>query len=277
VTDDAEHFDLSGSYLDLLQAFHQSLRPRTYLEIGVNAGRSLALIDSQTRAVGVDPAPIVDRPISKGARVVRATSDDFFREHTPASFFGTLRVDLGFIDGMHLAEFAFRDFRNLERWSDPESLILLHDILPPTPACAARTPQEFRWAGDVFKVLAVLVDLRPDLDISVARVGPTGLAIIRSLDPNSQVLFEREDEALARMLQFTYNDLVVLTEQRLRVVAADWESICEQLGFEPFPPTPGPQFPTRYPRTFRATRRRLGLAISSSKVAPLLRRLREAG
>src|SRR5680860_1467966 len=95
-----------------LSALHQHLQPRTYLEIGVSDGRSLAL--SRVPSIGVDPAFKVTAPIACDVRLVRATSDEFFDSSDPAAHFGGTPIDLAFIDGLHLAEFAYRDFMNVE-------------------------------------------------------------------------------------------------------------------------------------------------------------------
>jgi len=96
-----------------LRALHRKLAPRTYLEIGVSDGRSLTL--SRARSIGVDPAFKVTAPVCCDLELVRATSDEFFAER-PTLFDGAV-VDLAFIDGLHVAEFAFRDFINVERRS----------------------------------------------------------------------------------------------------------------------------------------------------------------
>src|SRR5258707_1284640 len=44
-------------YIDLLSMIHTHLEPRTYVEVGVADGRSIALARPDTRAIGIDPEP----------------------------------------------------------------------------------------------------------------------------------------------------------------------------------------------------------------------------
>ena len=66
---------------DFLRELHRRLRPRTYLEIGVNDGKSLAL--SRAPSIGVDPEFRVTEPIQCDVQLVKATSDDFFERPDP--------------------------------------------------------------------------------------------------------------------------------------------------------------------------------------------------
>ena len=113
--------------------------PRTYLEIGVNAGASLSL--SRTRSIGVDPFFTIRREQRvrppAGARP-RATSSS--PATTPLAHFDGVAPDLTFIDGMHLAEYALRDFINTERHAHPASVIVFDDMLPRVPVEAAARP-----------------------------------------------------------------------------------------------------------------------------------------
>ena len=59
----AGRLDPSGDlYFDMLDRVHQHLLPRTYVEIGVNNGRSFALALPGTECVGIDPEPPTDIP-----------------------------------------------------------------------------------------------------------------------------------------------------------------------------------------------------------------------
>ena len=114
----------------MLGRVHGHLRPRTYLEIGVETGATLRLAHPETLAIGVDPAPQVTAPLPSNARIFKATSDDFFARHDVAKEFGGRPIELAFIDGSHLFEFVLRDFINVERNSTPQSTVLLHDCYP---------------------------------------------------------------------------------------------------------------------------------------------------
>jgi tetratricopeptide (TPR) repeat protein len=174
-------------YRDVLRLLHQRLRPRTYLEIGVESGASLQLAHQSELILGVDPAP---RPhpqrVPPQARLFGMTSDAFFVEHSRSSLLGERRVDLAFIDGMHLFEFALRDFHNVERWCARGSTVVLHDCLPVAAIAALRQRRTTFWVGDTWKALEYLLGARPDLSISVVPCYPSGLVIIRNLSPDRQ-------------------------------------------------------------------------------------------
>ena len=56
------------------------------------------------------------------------TSDDFFSGPRLGELLGGQTVDMAFVDGMHLFEYALRDFMNLE--ASALILIAVHDCLP---------------------------------------------------------------------------------------------------------------------------------------------------
>src|SRR5438477_1300107 len=97
-------------HLEFLQALHERLAPRTYLEIGVAKGRSLAV--SRCLSIGVDPAFRVEAELVAPVSLMRCTSDEYFArlEEEGRTPFGELPVDFGYIDGMHHFEYALRDF-----------------------------------------------------------------------------------------------------------------------------------------------------------------------
>jgi hypothetical protein len=176
-------------YREVLRAVHRALAPRTYLEIGVETGGTLALATSATRAVGVDPADYpIEQPLPGGASVVRETSDVFFAGRTRESVFGDSTVELAFIDGMHLFEYALRDFANVESWCSPTSTVILHDCIPLIPVAAERERRTRFWVGDTYKLVWALARHRPDLKLRTVLTPPSGLVVIRGLDPTSGTL-----------------------------------------------------------------------------------------
>lgn len=201
---------------DFLAEIHARYRPRTYLEIGVNDGKSLQL--SRVPSIAVDPAFRVTKSIRCDVHLVRATSDAFFRRTDPirhlrsgrnpfrnlrkrrpafGHYLGGNVIDLAFIDGLHLFEFALRDFMNVERFSGPASVIVLDDIYPRDTDEAARKQHTRAWAGDVYKIVEVLRRHRPDLVVLPMDTEPTGMLVVLGADATSSALAEAYDTLLA--------------------------------------------------------------------------------
>lgn len=192
---------LAGAqYLRLLAAVHREVAPARYFEIGTQKGASLAL--AACPSVAVDPRFLLpegfldSRPAT---RLFAQTSDAFFAAHDLTAVLGG-PVDLAFLDGMHRFEFLLRDFINTERHCTPGSVVMLHDCVPVcsqithrrpgAPRIAAHDVMPGAWAGDVWKLLPILREHRPDLRLTVFDARPTGLALVTGLDPASRVLAE---------------------------------------------------------------------------------------
>ncbi len=215
-------------YRDVLRRLHELVRPQSYLEIGVETGATLAFAHTAARALGIDPdASKLRRDLLPAcARVFHETSDAFFARQTREQALGPHRLDLSFIDGMHLFEYALRDFVNVEAWSAPNAVVVLHDCLPIFPLCASRDRHTKFWVGDVWKVVSILREHRPDLRVKVVATAPSGLCVVRGLNPSSRVLAERLDQIVERYRELPYPvealetpegfDLVPATEAGLR-------------------------------------------------------------
>jgi cephalosporin hydroxylase/glycosyltransferase involved in cell wall biosynthesis len=192
-------------YLAVLRDIHAALTPRTYLELGVFKGESLSLVAPDCCAVGVDPRPVLDRPPPEHARLFMTTSSRFFADGEAERWLDG-GVDLAFIDAAHTFESALLDFMCIERFARPGSVILLHDTLPLDERVAAPVRSTTFYCGDVWKVVAVLRELRSDLAVSTIPCAPSGLTVIGNLDPRSSVLWESYRECLARFgpMPFSY-------------------------------------------------------------------------
>ena len=172
---------------EFLQELHDVLQPRTYFEIGVRRGHSLRL--SRAPAVAVDPAYEIRSEVRCDLHLVRATSDEFFARPHPFAHFDQPYIDLAFIDGMHLAEFALRDFMNTERFCHPGSVVVFDDMLPRDEIETRRNRTGAgAWAGDVYKVVDTLRALRPDLLTLELDTTPTGTLMVLLPDPRSHTL-----------------------------------------------------------------------------------------
>lgn len=188
-------------YLDFLRALHGRLQPRTYLEIGVAQGHSLAL--SRCRSIGVDPDFEVDQQLVAPVSLLRMRSDEYFEhlERVGARPFPRLPIDLAYVDGMHQFEYALRDFIGAERYAAPSSVIAFDDVLPRDVEEAARERATQNWVGDVFRISPALQAHRPDLLLLTVATEPTGTLLVARLDPSSRVLVERLDDIVRDYVQ----------------------------------------------------------------------------
>ena len=187
----------SRAYYRTLIKIHEAMRPETYLEIGIRKGDSLALATSAAVAIGIDPEPLLTKPVGDNAEIFAMTSDDFFAMCDVREVLGGRDLDLALIDGMHLFEYVLRDFANVERSATSETVVLLHDCLPVDAASAARERTTALWTGDVWKSALVLLRYRPDLSLTVVDAPPSGLVVVRGLDPASTVLDDNMESILA--------------------------------------------------------------------------------
>jgi Methyltransferase domain/Tetratricopeptide repeat len=213
------------TYADLLRMFHSHLQPRTYVEIGVSAGVSFVLVPESVRAIGIDPEPKVTAPLGPNSSIYPMTSDEYFATRDVAGDLGGLPIDLAFIDGMHQFEFALRDFINVEKYSSARSTVLIHDCYPLTRITAERERQTLFWTGDIWRLILILRKYRPDLSVNVIGAWPTGLGIVRQLDPGSTVLAEHMQEILEEYLGMDYSVLDADKPGMLARYPNDWEEI----------------------------------------------------
>jgi hypothetical protein len=219
------------SYLTVLGQLHTFRRPRTYIEIGVWEGQSLRLAQPSTTAIGIDPNPRVGGDLPGHIRVVRETSDEFFARRDVRHELGGRAVELSFIDGMHQFEFALRDFINLEACSEESALILLHDCYPLDAMSAGPTPpaETDFWTGDIWRTVLALRRHRPDLEVVTLACPPSGLGLVRSLNPGSRVLQDRYEEIVEEMLAYDFASFEPSRDRELNLVAGDWPSVARLL------------------------------------------------
>jgi hypothetical protein len=178
-------------YLDFLGRVHERLAPPNYLEIGIRFGSSLEL--ARSPAIGIDPAYELRTQLREDAALFRETSDDYFARGDAMEPFGGRPAALSFIDGMHLVEYALRDFVNVERHSAWSSVVVFDDILPREAEEANRERTTRAWAGDVYKAVEILDRHRPDLICLRIDAEPTGLMLVLGLDPDDRTLDKRYD------------------------------------------------------------------------------------
>jgi hypothetical protein len=214
-------------YFRVLARIHEHLKPATYLEVGIDKGRSFEIVIPETIALGVDPNPSLQKPLAPNQRVFAQTSDEFFEHCDVIAELGGKPVDLAFIDGMHQFEFALRDFINLEKCCSADSIILIHDVYPIDAMSAARERASQFWSGDIWRLILILKKYRPDLTVDVIAARPTGLGIVQNLDPHSRVLTERRDEIIDEFLALDISVLDGRKDDMLNRFPNDWASIAQ--------------------------------------------------
>lgn len=164
-----------------LAELHRMLKPKVYMEIGVQAGISLSLAQPPTLAIGIDPHAQLSVAMAAPHEVYRLTSDEYF--DSIKGMDPKIAIDLGFIDGMHHAEYALRDFLNMEQYATPTGVIAFDDVLPRNQYEASRIMRAGDWTGDVWRIHPYLQTARPDLKLRLVNVHPTGLLLVTGLKP----------------------------------------------------------------------------------------------
>lgn len=232
-------------YQEVMRRVHAVLAPRRYLEIGTLHGETLRL--SRCPSIAVDPAFQVDADIVGEMPLLMMfplESDVFFARHDPAALLGG-PVDLAFIDGLHHAEVALRDFINIERHAHRGTVVLLHDCVPLDVAMtrreqhgaeAAASCRPGWWTGDVWRLLPVLRRWRPNLEITVFDAPPSGLAVIRGLDPESTVLRDHAARVVAEL--FAEDDAAGFARHVAPLVARSTDALESLLATPPRPGDP---------------------------------------
>jgi hypothetical protein len=212
-------------YSELLLRLHRHLRPRTYVEIGVETGATLRLVQSGTLALGIDPQPAITSELPAGVRLFSETSDDFFAKRDVRAELSGAAVDLAFIDGMHHFEYALRDFMHLELFCARDATILIHDCFPHDRRTALRQRETYFWTGDVWRLIVLLKKYRPDLSIHTIATPPTGLAIIRGMDPASKFIAANLAALGEEFVALDYSFLAEDRAGKLGLFPNDWKKI----------------------------------------------------
>lgn len=216
-------------YLQVLRQLHLFLKPINYIEIGVDKGESLKLAHLSTFSIGIDPEPQLQYELPSNSKIFAISSDEFFQNYNLLKELEGQRVNFAFIDGLHLFEQAIKDFCNLEKYSQKNTVICFHDTLPLDEITSRRNRVTRFWSGDVWKIVPILKQYRPDLKIFTVATKPTGLTIVTNLDPHSTILSENRDTIVDEFKNKRWIDNLKLRSAMLSVVSNDWQVIKGEL------------------------------------------------
>jgi len=213
------------SHYQILKLIHNCFNPKTYLEIGVQQGRSINLTNIKTQAIGIDPFKDDDIVFNKNIKMFHIESDDFFKNYDVCKEFENKKIDVALIDGMHLFDYVLRDFINVEKNCHKNSIILLHDTIPIDKISSDRIVSSGAWTGDVYKIIPILKKYRPDFKIYNISITPIGVCLVYNLNPYSDVLEKNYDNIYQEYINMTYDDIKDNFEEKLSVLNLNLDEI----------------------------------------------------
>jgi hypothetical protein len=161
-----------ANYKTVLNEVHLTLRPKRYLEIGVETGASLSLAKEGCFAIGVDPDPRIICDLRAWTQIYKMTSEQFFATYSGEPF------DLIFIDGLHQFKAVAQDFIGAEKLTHSNTLMLFHDPIPLTKETSQPEFTRGFWTGDVWKLIPALIEARPDLKVKTMPCSPSGITFV---------------------------------------------------------------------------------------------------
>ena len=82
-----------------------------------------------------------------------------------------------------------------------EGIIVIDDVLPDDPLQARRERQTRTWCGDVWRIVPTLKAVRHDLKITLLDTAPSGLMIVRDLDPSNRRLYNSYNKIVGGLMR----------------------------------------------------------------------------
>jgi hypothetical protein len=212
-------------YYTVLRWIHKFIKPANYIEIGIRQGDSLRCAEPETLCIGIDPVPDIRDDLPATTRIFPMTSKTFFESQNLPAILGMSVFSLAFIDGLHLFEQVLQDFINLEKFSSPQSILMLHDCLPLDAVTASRTRTSHFYSGDIWKLALCLKRARPDLNIRTIRAWPTGLCLVTGLDRCSNVLSDGFDRFVDEYVPLTFEDYRRRSAEMPQTIESSYEAV----------------------------------------------------
>jgi len=151
---------------DLILQLVKSVNCKTYLELGIYDGSTLARVGQTVpRVIGVD---IKDLRINKNIGEFHlSTTQDFLQNFNDM-------VDVIFIDADHSFESVKQDFESALRLLNEFGIIILHDTDP-----ISEKYLDKGYCGDSYKMLDWLEVNHPEMSVITLPISEAGLTIIK--------------------------------------------------------------------------------------------------
>jgi len=212
-------------YGDHLAHFHRWLKPEVYVEIGLETGKTLCMAEYSRVAIGIDPVPLIKVEFTTPTKIFPLRSDDFFEMFDLAEEMKQPTFEFAFLDGLHVFEQTLRDFMNVEKFSTPQTVVVIHDCLPLNKFTSAPERKSHFWSGDPWKIIPCLKKYRPDLEVFVIPAAPTGLGVVTKMDASSTVLEENWDDIMEEYRYMQYDYTLENRGPVFNVIENDWQII----------------------------------------------------
>jgi hypothetical protein len=146
---------------------------QNYLEVGVEYGFCFEAVRARHKTA-VDPCFRFQKwPRYKDIALHEVSSDVFFQGLSLSEKF-----DLVFLDGLHTAQQTWKDFENVANHLSTNSVVIIDDTVPNDEYSSELSPEmtyrkralagvknDYRWHGDVYKVILKIVEEFPSINI----------------------------------------------------------------------------------------------------------------
>jgi hypothetical protein len=211
--------------IQVIQYLLNNLDGKTYLEIGVEYGKSFCPI-AAPRKIAVDPIPASTQVRQHmlqhlNATYYQMTSDMFFANKS--HILNDRKIDIAFIDGLHKYPQPLMDVENCLKYLSANGTIVLHDCNPPTESAAVSRPEpgankSADWVqnGNVWKTIVFLRSCRNDINVFVLDCD-FGLGIISKGKPDNMLNYSS-----AQIDEMTFKDLDSNREIILNLKSQDY-------------------------------------------------------
>lgn len=168
---------LSLNHLEFIEFFVRLIKPKNFLELGVQFGENINniihLIPEQYYGVDLCTNENIDFLIkNKNLIFFNQSTDDFFKELDEKNI--NLKLDMAFIDACHTHDASYKDFLNIRKHMNEDGFIFFHDCYP-----ASEFWTDKGLCGDCYKTSEVIrLHHNNEFEILTIPVNP-GISIAR--------------------------------------------------------------------------------------------------
>lgn len=193
----------------IIQRIIDQLGAKSYLEVGVQSGDTFLHLKARNK-IAVDPRFLIPwkaklqwyrwNRCNIFNRYYEMSSDEFFLDYKKILM--RRGVDVAFVDGLHTFKQSLADIKNSMNYLREGGVIVIDDCNPSSEGAAnpVKAPEQVEWNGDVWKSVAYLRSLCPDLNVFTIDT-VYGLGVVTRGTPENML-----DYSLDQIADLTYAD-----------------------------------------------------------------------